>query len=238
MLTYLTSFLAGSLSTLSPCVLPALPLIVGGTTQGNRRGPFFLALGLVIGFTIIGLSIAQFGHILGLNPKTLRDVSAVMLIFSGILFLSARAQLALSKFLAPVVQYAGIKSSRISSNAPFKQFGLGLLMGAVWSPCVGPTLGTAIGLATNSETVGQATGMMLLYGVGAALPLFLVAQLQVSTLRKSQSKIMAWVSKTKIFMGASLIMTGLFVLSGLDQKLAAQFLEVLPDVWLNFLTII
>ena len=49
------------------------------------------------------------------------------------------------------------------------QFGLGLLLGAIWSPCVGPTLGAASVLAAKGENLGQVALTMLVFGIGAGL---------------------------------------------------------------------
>src|SRR5262249_49434391 len=55
------------------------------------------------------------------------------------------------------------------------QFALGVLLGAVWSPCSGPTLGAAIGLAAHSETAGRAAVVMAAFSLGATTPILALA---------------------------------------------------------------
>ena len=70
------SMAAGGLTTLSPCVLPLLPLVVGGATQKNKLAPLFMGTGMVASFTLIGVVLGVLGERLSLNPDTVRTVGA------------------------------------------------------------------------------------------------------------------------------------------------------------------
>src|SRR3954454_18803164 len=81
------ALLAGTLSTLSPCVLPLLPIVLGAAVSEHRFGPLALAAGLALSFVAIGLFIATIGYSLGLNPDGLRHVAAVLLIAVGVILM-------------------------------------------------------------------------------------------------------------------------------------------------------
>ena len=66
------ALLAGVLSTLSPCVLPILPMVLGAAVSEHRFGPAALAAGLTLSFVAIGLFVATIGFSLGLDAARSR----------------------------------------------------------------------------------------------------------------------------------------------------------------------
>ena len=85
-------FLAGVLSTLSPCVLPLLPLVLGSAAAAHRYGMAALAAGLVVAFVAVGLFVATIGFSIGLDSDFFRNASAVLLAGVGIVLLSGALQ--------------------------------------------------------------------------------------------------------------------------------------------------
>ena len=146
------ALLAGVLSTLSPCVLPLLPIVLGAAASEHRLGPAALAAGLAISFTAIGLFVATIGFAAGLDTGFFRMVAAILLIGVGIVLLVPRLQEQFALAAAPVSNWAGGYADNFAPTVFAGQFGLGLLLGAVWSPCVGPTLGAASILAAKGDT--------------------------------------------------------------------------------------
>src|SRR5690606_39090827 len=142
--TYFFSIVAGGLSTLSPCVLPLIPILITSALNTHKLGPFALAGGLALSFTVVGVFLATLGASIGLDQDTFRIIAALLLIGFGVILLSAGLQ---ARF---AVASSGISNSgqsllnRISTDTLSGQFMLGLILGVVWSPCVGPTLGAAI----------------------------------------------------------------------------------------------
>src|ERR1700757_3649235 len=90
--TFGLSLAAGSLSTLSPCVLPIIPILLATAVAAHRFGPFALAAGLALSFTIVGVVVASAGAAVGLDQALLRDVGAALLILFGLVLLSTRLQ--------------------------------------------------------------------------------------------------------------------------------------------------
>ena len=98
------AFLAGTLSVLSPCVLPLVPIVLGTAASEHRLGPLALAAGLAISFTTIGLFVATIGFAAGLDTDLFRTVSAILLIGVGVLLLVPRLQEQFAVAAGPVSQ--------------------------------------------------------------------------------------------------------------------------------------
>jgi cytochrome c-type biogenesis protein len=229
------AFLAGVLTVLSPCVLPLLPIVLGAAASQHRLGPLALAGGLALSFTAIGLFVATIGFAMGLDTGVFRTVSAVVLIGVGLVLLVPRLQEQFALAAAPVSNWAGGYADNFTPGGLAGQFGLGLLLGAVWSPCVGPTLGAASVLAAKGENLPQVALTMLAFGVGAALPLLLLGILSREALMRWRSRLMEGGKAGKTALGLILVAVGLLVATGLDKRLEAILVEASPD-WLTQLT--
>jgi len=227
------SFVAGLLTSLSPCVLPALPIVVGSAAADRRHGPLALAAGLVVAFTVIGVALASAGATLGLTDEHVRRGAAVMLIAAGAVLLSPRLQDTLARAASPLAS-AAARSAAGTGRGLGGQFAVGALLGAVWSPCVGPTLGAAVGLAAGGDSLGQATLMMLLFGVGSAIPLVATAYASRRVLAR-RGALMRGAATGKLVFGVSLILMGAAVFAGLDKVVEAAILDRLPQWWINLI---
>ena len=233
--TYALSIAAGSLSTLSPCVLPLIPILVGTALAAHRLGPYALAAGLSLSFTVVGVFLATLGASLGLDQALFRDVAAVMLIVFAIVLLSSRLQ---ERFAAMASGLSGAGQNRLASislNGLPGQFILGLLLGVVWSPCVGPTLGAVITLASQGQDLAKVTLTMALFGIGAALPLLLIGFISRQAMTRVRGKLLVAGQLGKQILGMVMLLLGSLILSGADKVFEAWVLRVAPD-WLVNLT--
>ncbi|WP_375456824.1 cytochrome c biogenesis CcdA family protein [uncultured Methylobacterium sp.] len=229
------AFLAGLLSTLSPCVLPLLPLVLGAAASEHRYGPAALAGGLALAFVAIGLFVATVGFGLGLDGDVFRRVAAILLILVGIVLVVPAAQARLAVAAGPLANRAEARFGGFSSTGLRGQFGVGLLLGAVWSPCVGPTLGAASILAAQGRDLGIVALTMLVFGLGAALPLLVLGTLSRTVLMGWRGRLMRVGKGLKAALGAILVVTGLAILTGADKRIEAVLVDASPD-WLNGLT--
>ncbi len=229
------AFVAGVLSTLSPCVLPILPIVVGTAATQHRFGPVALAGGLAISFVTIGLFVATIGFSIGLDAGVFRAFSAVLLIAIGVVLLSTFLQEKVAGVASPLANWADERFGGRSGDGLWGQAGVGLLLGAVWSPCVGPTLGAASVLASQGKDLPQVALTMLMFGLGAALPLLVLGMLSREAMLKLRGKMMSAGSGAKNVLGVVLLAIGLLVLSGLDKRAEAALLDVMPD-WVVALT--
>ena len=218
------AFLAGILSTLSPCVLPLLPIVIGTAASQHRFGPAALAGGLAMSFVAIGLDGSVF-----------RRISAALLIVVGVVLISSHLQQALATATTPVAGWIGDRFGGGSGHGLWGQAGVGLLLGAVWSPCVGPTLGAASVLASQGESLIQVAATMLVFGLGAALPLLILGTMSREVMLKLRGTMLSTGSVAKSALGAVLLIVGVLILSGYDKSAEAALVEAMPE-WLTALT--
>ncbi|GJE38961.1 cytochrome c biogenesis CcdA family protein [Methylobacterium persicinum] len=233
--TFGLAFVAGILSVLSPCVLPLLPLVLGAAASEHRLGPAALAAGLALSFVAIGLFVATIGFAIGLDAGLFRTGAAIMLILVGLVLMLPVAQTRLAAAAGPVSDWTERRFGGFSTAGLPGQFGVGLLLGAVWSPCVGPTLGAASLLASQGRDLGVVGLTMLLFGLGAALPLLLLGTLSRELLMRWRDRMMGAGKGMKAALGLILICTGFMIATGLDKTAEAALVEASPD-WLTTLT--
>lgn len=234
--TYFFSLVAGGLSTLSPCVLPLIPILITSALNTHKLGPFALAGGLALSFTVVGVFLATLGASLGLDQDTFRIAAATLLIGFGVILISASLQ---ERF---AVAASGISNSgqsllnHISTDTLGGQFLLGLILGIVWSPCVGPTLGAAITLASQGESLGHITLVMALFGIGAGIPLILLGLLSRQAMMRFRDKLLLAGQTGKKVLGVLLLLVGIMIVFGWDKLLESAALDVLP-IWLVNLSV-
>ncbi|MDF2115657.1 cytochrome c biogenesis CcdA family protein [Roseiarcaceae bacterium H3SJ34-1] len=229
------AWLAGVLSTLSPCVLPLLPLVLGAASSQHRFGPLALAGGLAISFIAIGIFVATIGFAIGLDGDVFRHVAAVMMVLIGIVLVVPGFQTRLALAGGPFADWTERRFGSFSTEGLHGQFGVGLLLGAVWSPCVGPTLGAASLLAAEGRNLPQVAFTMLLFGVGAATPLVILGFLSRDALGRVRDKLLAAGSGAKAGLGILLILIGISIVTGVDRKLETGLVDASPE-WLIKLT--
>jgi cytochrome c-type biogenesis protein len=233
--TLLLAALAGVLSTLSPCVLPILPIVLGAAGSEHRMGPLALAGGLALSFVIIGMFIATVGFSIGLTGDLFRAAAAIMMILIGAILMVPQFSMRLAAAGSPAGNWVEQRFGGFSTGGLSGQFALGLLLGAVWTPCVGPTLGAASVLAAKGESLTQVAATMLAFGVGAGLPLVLLGTLSREALMRWRNRLLSAGGKGKMVFGGVLLLAGVLVLTGLDKRLESALVDLSP-AWLTELT--
>jgi cytochrome c-type biogenesis protein len=229
------AFVAGVLSILSPCVLPILPIVVGAAATEHRWGPVALAIGLAISFVIIGLFAATVGYSIGLSADLFRSVAATLMIVVGAVLLMPRAQERLALAGAPLANWGDRHFGGGKRGGIGGQLTVGLILGAVWSPCVGPTLGAASILAAQGRDLGEVAGTMLVFGIGAALPLAALGLLSRDVLLRWRARLLAGAAQLKAAFAIVLILIGVLVLTGFDKRVETFAVDRSPQ-WLTDLT--
>src|SRR5262249_45709345 len=130
-------------------------IVLGSAASRHGGGPMALAAGVALSFVAIGLFVATLGFAIGLDGDAFRDAGAAILIVIGAVLLLPRLQERLVAAAGPFSDWADRRIASIRSRGVLSQLGLGILLGAVWSPCVGPTLGAASILAARGSSLGQ-----------------------------------------------------------------------------------
>ena len=228
----LLALLAGALSLLSPCVLPLLPVVLSGALDRHRLGPLALAGGLAISATAFGLALAALG--LALDRDLVRAGAATLLIVFGAILLSTHLDRAWSTAFSPVARQASVLLSRLGGGGLGGQLVTGVLLGILWIPCGGPTLGSSISLAARRESLPAAAAVMLAYSIGAALPLVVFAYGSRRALMQP-ARLAAMALAGKALVGATLLAVGSLTLLGADKALEAALVDRMPP-WLLDLT--
>ena len=226
------AFAAGSLSILSPCVLPLVPVVLGTAASKGRYGPILLAAGLVLSFVVIGMFVSLVGFSIGLDGKFFRLIAAVMLIAIGLLLAVPYLQRQFAVASGPVGNWV---DQRFGGGEAGGQFGIGLLLGAVWSPCVGPTLGAASLLAAQGQNLAQVAITMMSFGLGVAVPLVIIGMMSRELLMRWRGRMLSSGLVVRSVLGGLFVFTGVMIITGQDKFLEAALVDASPE-WLTTLT--
>ena len=227
--------LAGVLSTLSPCVLPLLPLVLGGAAAAHRFGMLALAAGLVASFVGVGMFVATIGFSIGLDADVFRMASAVLLAGLGVVLLSGPLQARFAIAASGVGNAGNRLLARLAPGGLGGQLVIGLVLGAIWSPCVGPTLGAASVLAAQGKDLGAVMLVMAAFGLGAALPLLVVGSLSREAMKRWRGRMLGAGQTGKSVLGGGAVLVALLIVTGWDKAIEAALVRASP-AWLNDLT--
>jgi cytochrome c-type biogenesis protein len=229
------AYLAGLLSTLSPCVLPLLPLVLGSAASAHRLGPLALALGLAGSFVVVGLLVATIGFAIGIDADVVRAVAAALMILVGAVLIVPLFQSRLALAGGPMSDWAGQRLAGLSTAGLPGQLAVGVLLGVAWSPCVGPTLGAASLLASQAQDLPRVAATMLLFGLGASSPLLAVGILSREVMSKARDRVLSAGLYLKAALGIAFVVIGASIVTGADRQIEAALVEASPQ-WLTDLT--
>lgn len=227
--TFALAFAAGALSTLSPCVVPLLPILVASAVAQHRLALWPLAAGLALSFTAVGLFVATIGVSIGLDSSVLHRVAGAMLIIFGVVMAVPRGQAAFASATARLSSGGSALLERVSGRSMGGQFLVGLLLGVVWTPCVGPTLGAASTLAAQGQRLGAVALLMLVFGVGAATPLLVIGSLSQRLRRHGQARWLGAAEIARRVLGVALLAVGFVIVLGADKTIETWLVDHSPD---------
>ena len=235
-MTLIFAFLAGLLTLINPCVLPVLPIVLTSALQAHRLGPIALTLGMAASFVAFGLTVAVAGRALGLSSDLLSQIAAALMLAFGLTLLIPALGAAFTRLTARFAARADLRIDTIDRSGLTGQALTGVLLGAVWSPCVGPTLGGAVGLASQGKNIGQAALIMITFALGVAAVMLALAYGTRSTLLKRRNSMRAVAAWAKPLMGVVLVDVGLMILTNFHHTIEGWALSVLP-FWLQNLSV-
>lgn len=233
--SYGFGFVAGLLSTLSPCVLPLLPIVLGSATSVHPRAPLALASGLALSYALLGTALAWAGATLGLDTSIFRNLGAVLIGLLGLVLMSGSLQQRFASATSGIGDAGNALIMRLHLEGLHGQFVIGLILGLVWSPCVGPTLGGAIVLASQGTQLAQVVLLMAIFGLGAALPLLVLASISRGAMLKARSKLMQAGKTGKTLLGIVMVLLSALILTAADKLIEAWLVAHSP-AWLTKLT--
>jgi len=230
------AYLAGLLTLINPCVLPVLPIVLASALQAHRLGPVAMAGGMAVSFVVLGLTVTAFGHVIGLDERTLAQAGAVLMIGFGLVLLVPRLNAGFASATAGFAAQADAGIDGIDRSGLGGQVLAGVLLGAVWSPCIGPTLGGAISLASQGQSLGWAAAIMSAFAAGVASVILALAYGARAAILRRRDLMRSLADRAKPVMGVLFLAVGLAILFRWHHIAEAWLIDHLPG-WLVDLSV-
>lgn len=236
--TFLSAFIAGILTFLSPCILPLLPgyisFISGETLEELRKtervsprlkavlGAVFFGLGFTVVFVLLGATATKIGQLLAEYKYMLARIAGVIILIFGL----HMAGVFKINFL--------LKQTKVNYKKhkfPFfvEAFLLGVAFVLGWTPCVGPILSGILAIAALEDSIYKGMALLLTYSAGLWIP-FLIAALAVGETMKAvrkAGKYIVWVERAA---GILLIVIGAALITGSMTKITVFLLKIFPNM--------
>ena len=221
------AFLAGIVTVLSPCILPVLPIVLSGGMGGGKSRPLGVISGFVLSFTTVTLALSALVQNLGLDPDVLRLVAAGFILSFGLVLLIPRLKQGFMAGAERLVSLTGRKAPSKRGGGYWSGLTLGLGLGFVWTPCVGPIMAGVATLAMTQQVNLSSVFITLSYSLGTAVPLFLIMLGGRGLLQR-----FPWFTKhseaVQRGFGVLMIVTALAILLGGDRAFSSWFLQTFP----------
>ncbi|MEL6701864.1 MAG: cytochrome c biogenesis CcdA family protein, partial [Pseudomonadota bacterium] len=202
----------------------------------SRWGPVAMAAGMSLAFVVLGVTVSAFGRTLGIDEVMIANAGAVLMIAFGLVLLVPRFSGAFATATGGMAGQADMQMDTLDRSTLRGQFLGGMLLGAVWSPCVGPTLGGAIALASTGESLGWATAIMISFAAGVSTIILALGYGAQSALRSraaTMRKLAVWARPA---MGVILVLVGVGILFKVHHMIEIWAIETLP-YWLQDLSV-
>jgi cytochrome c-type biogenesis protein len=232
-----TALLAGALSFLSPCVLPLVPpylCYMAGVSVDQFRGgsqadvtarravlpsALLFTLGFSTVFVALGIGASSVGLLLRQHMDVLSRVGGIVVILMGLHFLGV-VRIGL---LGREARFQGGGKPATLSGA----YIMGLAFGFGWTPCIGPVLGTILGVAAARDTVSQGASLLAVYSLGLAVPFWIAAAFSGAFMR-FLLRFRRHLGLVEKVMGGFLVITGFAFLFGFVSTVSIWFQQTFP----------
>jgi cytochrome c biogenesis protein CcdA len=207
-------------------------------SMGHRLRPVFIVLGSAVTFTLMGGLFSIIGSVY--TKEALRYFFVAMIILFGAIWADRDINNIFMKYSSIVVGrvHSALTSVGLRGPGPghplLGAFTLGLSLGVVWIPCVGPILGSVLAYTTYQGNILHGSFLLLSYSAGLSIPVLFIAYTG-----KRYSNRLKWIEKNseklERFAGWVMILTGVAILWGLDKQLQAMLLPYITDIELVLL---
>ena len=222
------AFLAGLITVLSPCILPILPIIltssIGGVNTGKSR-PLGVVIGFILSFTFFTLFLSTIVRLSGIPAETLRFVSVIVVAGFGISLLVPQFQVLVERLFSKLAGLMPISQGKTGFNGGLL---IGLSVGLLWTPCVGPILASVISLAITGVVTFDAFLITLAYSLGTAIPMFLIMLGGQNALRRVPWLLSNLGLIQKLF-GVLMILTAIGIYFNIDRRFQTFVLNTFPQ---------
>jgi len=214
-------FIAGVVTIMKPCCLPLVPVIFSGS-GGHRFRPLAIVTGLTISFTTMGVLVSAFGATFAEYTSYLRNIAILFIISMGLVLFDEDVNMEFMKISGSITQnlrqigFLNRFSSRMPEGSLTGGFFLGMSLGVLWIPCVGPILGAVLALVATVGNITYGAWMLFVYSVGMSLPM-----LSIAYYGKRVTNRYKWFSRNgellKKLSGLVLILVGIMLLFSIDK---------------------
>jgi cytochrome c biogenesis protein CcdA/thiol-disulfide isomerase/thioredoxin len=226
------AFLAGVVTILSPCILPLMPIILSGSATGSKRTPFGIVVGFILSFTFFTLFLTSIVRLTGLSPDFVRGIAVVVILGFGLVLVVPRLNELFERVAAVIAtKGANLRSKGASTSAEpgfFSGILIGISLGLIWTPCVGPILASVISLALTGSVNTQAFLITLSYSVGTAIPMLAILHGGRALIQKVPWLLRNLGTIQKVF-GWLMIVTAVAIAFNFDRKFQTFVLEQFPN---------
>ncbi len=222
------AFLAGVITILSPCILPILPIILTSSIAGKNTGksrPIGVVLGFILSFTFFTLFLSTIVQLSGISANSLRLVSVVVIAGFGATLLVPQFQVLTEKLFSKIVRFMPTGQNKTGFWGGIL---IGLSVGLLWTPCVGPILASVISLAITGTVTFDAFLITLAYSLGTAIPMFLIIVGGQNALRRVPWLLSNLAIIQKVF-GIIMILTAIAIFFNFDRKFQTFVLNTFPQ---------
>jgi cytochrome c biogenesis protein CcdA len=221
-------FLAGVATVATPCIIPILPPMLAGSV-GHRLRPLLIVAGSAVTFTLMGGLFSALGLAVGAAKETLRLIFIGVIIAFGAVMVDEDLNQLYTRYSSALVNRLGVSGFANKKGSLPGAFILGMALGIVWIPCVGPILGSVLAYTAYQGELVSGSLLLLIYSAGLGLPMLAIAYGG-----KYAGAKLEWAQRNspriRKFAGAVLILTGLAMLFGLDKYIQAKLLPYFPPI--------
>lgn len=226
-----TSFVAGLVSFLSPCVLPLVPgyvSYVGGRSLANddaraRWAALPLSMLFVLGFSTVfvalGASATALGQLLLAYRYQTNIVAGSIIILFGLLMIGLVRWSWMQRDIRFHLDLPGAR--------PVSAYVLGLTFALGWTPCIGPILGAILTAGAASATVTQGAVLLSVYSLGLGLP-FLVTAVLTERILRGVTRLGRFGHSLRVAAGGIMVIMGVAMITGQLSAFSFWLLQTFP----------
>ena len=219
-------------------MLPILPIVLATSIQTSSRAPIALAAGMSTSFILLGLTVSAVGPALGLNDEIVSRSAAFLMVAFGLFLLVPLLNKKFSVATAAISTIGDAGMTATISHGLAGQFIGGALLGAVWSPCIGPTLGAAIALASQGVDLVYATLIMASFALGVSTLIFLFSFATKSWLERNISWMRVLAKQSRAILGGTFIVIGFGIFFQFNHAIDTWLINHLPTWLMDFSVIL
>ena len=230
------AYLAGLLSLIKPCILPVLPIVLASALQANPLGPIALAGGMGFSFVAVGMAVVSFGQIVDANSDSVAQLGALVMVGFGMVILLPKFSSGFAQLITGAAGHADNRLDQIDRHTIAGQFIGDLLLGVVWSPCIGPTPVGAIALASQGKDPIWASLIMNSFALGVATVILTTGYGARNLILRHRGQMQILSRLAQPVLGSVFVLVGTSLYFNLHHPLEAWVLNALPD-WLVILSV-